>query len=347
MNTGRNALVEDSGKTWPIRLLSQRSVQLTLALWVIASLVVLVVAHGSLPFARPVFADVSFVVQLIGPTVAVVEVLVLMGVVYWLTRRRAIPDMAARAPDRATAWREVVLLIVYSLLGQIGGFVIAQAFGWHPFSYHIAGTLYGAHEHDLAAPAEVFTWAIYNFVVYAVVPYLFFRRRYSAEALNLKSSNRRNDLLVIVVVLVLETSFQLLAFSSAILRLTPNQLTLGVPLTFGLYFFGTVLPTMILIYAILVPRLLKLTGSIATTVILGGIAYTLMHGLDAWLVFTSPTDAVLSVIFLFFTYFGPGMFKTFLTLRTGNAWVHVWAYHALAPHTLIDTPLMVKIFGIK
>jgi hypothetical protein len=97
MNTARNALVEDSGKTWPIRLLSQRSVQLTLALWVIASLVVLVVAHGSLPFARPVFADVSFVAQLIGPTVAVVEVLVLIGVVYWLTRRRAIPDMAARA----------------------------------------------------------------------------------------------------------------------------------------------------------------------------------------------------------------------------------------------------------
>jgi len=118
-------------------------------------------------------------------------------------------------------------------------------------------------------------------------------------------------------------------------------------LTFGLYFFGTVLPTMILIYAILVPRLLKLTGSIATTVILGGVAYTLMHGLDAWLVFTSPTEAVLSVIFLFFTYFAPGMMKTVLTLRTGNAWVHVWAYHALAPHTLIDTPLMVKVFGIK
>jgi hypothetical protein len=101
--------------------------------------------------------------------------------------------------------------------------------------------------------------------------------------------------------------------SSAILRLTPNQLALGVPLTFGLYFFGTVLPSMILIYAILVPRLLKLTGSIATTRIMGGV----------------------------------GMFKTFLTLRTGNAWAHVWAYHALAPHTLIDTPLMVKIFGAQ
>jgi hypothetical protein len=32
-----------------------------------------------------------------------------------------------------------------------------------------------------------------------------------------------------------------------------------------------------------------------------------------------------------------------LVLRTGNA----WAYHALAPHTLIDTPLIARIFGIR
>ena len=47
---------------------------------------------------------------------------------------------------------------------------------------------------------------------------------------------------------------------------------------------------------------------------------------------------LLSVAFLLFQYVGPGMVKTVLTPRTGNAWVHVWAYHALAPHTLLDTP---------
>ena len=41
------------------------------------------------------------------------------------------------------------------------------------------------------------------------------------------------------------------------------------------------------------------------------------------------------------------MLKAFLTLRTGNAWVHAWAYHAIAPHTLLDTPLMVRVFGIR
>jgi hypothetical protein len=40
------------------------------------------------------------------------------------------------------------------------------------------------------------------------------------------------------------------------------------------------------------------------------------------------------------------MIKTVLTLRTGNAWVHVWAYHAIAPHALADTPNIVKIFHL-
>ena len=43
-------------------------------------------------------------------------------------------------------------------------------------------------------------------------------------------------------------------------------------------------------------------------------------------------------VFLLFTYFGPGMVKTVLTILTGNAWVHVWAYHAFAPHTLHEPP---------
>jgi hypothetical protein len=45
-------------------------------------------------------------------------------------------------------------------------------------------------------------------------------------------------------------------------------------------------------------------------------------------------------------YFGPGMIKSVLTLRTGNAWVHAFSYHIVAPHVIVDTPLMTKIFAI-
>jgi hypothetical protein len=162
-----------------------------------------------------------------------------------------------------------------------------------------------------------------------------------------RSNNRRADTVLIGVILLIESVVQVIALDPEIVDLTAGQLVLGVPITFALYLIGAVLPAMIFIYAILVPRFLRLTGSTATTVILGGLTYTALHVWDAWTVFDSPGNTALSVVFLLLTYFAPGMFKTVLTVRTGNAWVHVWAYHALAPHTLVDTPHMVHVFRLR
>jgi len=102
----------------------------------------------------------------------------------------------------------------------------------------------------------------------------------------------------------------------------------------------------VLIYAILVPRYLRLSGSFATTVLLGGVTYAAMHIVEGWSVFDSPRDTALSLIFVLLQYFGPGMMKTFITLRTGNAWVHALGYHAIAPHVVVDTPLVGRVFGL-
>jgi hypothetical protein len=329
-------------RLWLIRVVGQRSVQLAILGWVAANALVLLAAREVLPFD---WTDRSVSTRLVGANFALLEVLILMAVVHALTRGRQLPALAERAPARSDARRETLLLLAYGVVGLLGGFALGRAFGWHPFGFHLAGTLYETHDH--VAPAEALVWAAYNLIVYALVPLIYFRRRYSAEALNLKSTDRRGDALVIIVVLSIESLVQYFALRSQIFSLTPGQLLLGVPLAFGLYFIGTVLPAMVFIYAILVPRFLKLTGSTATTVILGGLTYTLMHLWDSWTAFSSPSATALSVAFLFFTYFGPGMMKTVLTVRTGNAWVHVWAYHALAPHTFHDTPLMVRVFRIR
>jgi hypothetical protein len=71
-----------------------------------------------------------------------------------------------------------------------------------------------------------------------------------------------------------------------------------------------------------------------------------MHLVEGWSLFKTPNDTALSLIFVLLTYFGPGMIKTFITLRTGNAWVHALGYHAVAPHVVVDTPLIVRAFGI-
>jgi hypothetical protein len=278
------------------------------------------------------------------PSITLVEIFVLMGLVYLLTRRRIIPDMAARVPERRVALRETLLLIAYAATGQVGGWVLGSALGYRPFSFHIAGTVFGCSVPPQRG--EMWTWALYNFVVFALLPYLYFRRRYTNTQLNLRSTDRRNDVLLIVMVVVVESAFELMVFDKTLFSLTSHQVLIGAPLTLLLFFIGTVLPTMILIYSILLPRYLALSRSRITTVLLGGLTYAAMHIVEGWSTFNSPAHVTLSLIFVLLQYFGPGMFKSVLTLRTGNAWVHALSYHVIAPHVIVDTPLVVKTFGI-
>jgi hypothetical protein len=324
--------------------LREPAVQILIVGWLAANLSVIVLARGVLPFDRPALAGVPFAQQIALPSLALIEVFVLMVVVYLLTCRRAIPDMSARAPERLRSARETGLLLGYAALGQLGGWALGPMFGYRAFSFHIAGTLVGCSAPP--SPGELWTWAIYNLAVFAVAPYLWFRRRYSAMDLNLRSTNWRNDLLVIAVVGAIEGLVEIGAFPG-FFQLTPRQMLLAAPLSFGIFMIGTVLPTMVLIYSILLPRYLKLTGSFATTVVLGGLTYALMHLVEGWSVFKTPRDIALSLIFVLLQYLGPGMIKSVITLRTGNAWVHAIGYHAIAPHVLVDTQLIAKVFAIR
>ncbi|MFG3417587.1 hypothetical protein [Micromonospora sp. NPDC048063] len=273
---------------------------------------------------------------------AAVEVVVLAAIVWLLTRRAAV-DVAARAPTTPTARRELLGLMGYGLMAQLLGAALGHALGWHAISFHLAGTLIGGEDH--LGPAEVLGWAAYNATVYAALPYLWFRRRYDTTALCLRSANRRRDLTVIGVVLAIESVTQLLGLSSAILTLTAGQVASGVPLTFVLYLLGTGLPTLVFVQALVVPRLARLTGRVGA-VALGGLTYAALHLGDAWTSYASAEDTAASIGLVLLVYTLPGMFKAFLTVRTGNAWVHLWAYHAIAPHTLIDTPLVVRVFRL-
>jgi hypothetical protein len=325
-------------------VLGHRGVQIAIGLWLLAYGAVLWLAHGALPFNRPAVANLPFAVQLAAPSLTMIEIFVLMALTFWITRRRVIPDLAARAPDRQLAKRETLGLLAYATLGQVGGWILGPALGYRSFSFHISGTVFGC-----AIPpslGELWTWALYNFVVFAVVPYLYFRKRYSNTDLNLRSNDRRNDALLILIILIIESAFELAVFDQNLFRLSGRQIWFGAPLTFLVFFIGTVLPTMVLIYAILLPRYLKITGSAISAVLLGGLTYAAMHIVEGWSVFDSPRNVALSLIFVLLQYFGPGMIKSVLTLRTGNAWVHAFSYHIIAPHVIVDTPLVVKIFGI-
>ena len=329
------------------RFLFLRSVQVVTVGWALATIAVfLLVGDGELPFGeRPSLEGVSLAGQVINGWAALGIALLLIGVTFLVTRGRAVPDMAARAPEKTVALAETAALVGYGVSVGFGGLLLGRAVGDHAISLHMHGTLYGTE--DPVSPTEALVWMLYNFILYAVLPYLYFRSRgYSNEQLNLRSSNRANDALLILVILVLESVIELSLVSSAIFGLDTNQLLIGVPLSFLLNLFGTGLPIMIFIYAILLPRFLKLTGSVSATVVLGGIAYATIHFFEAWSAYETVANGTLSVIFLMFQYFGPGMIKSFLTLRTGNVWVHLCAYHAIAPHVTVDTPNVVNVFKL-
>lgn len=312
--------------------------------WVAVCGVVLLLGRDGAAEAldRPALAGRSAAAQVGGATLALTEALLLIGLVLALTRGRRVPDLAAGVPDRRTAAREIGVLTGYLALALTGGAVLGRALGWHAFGFHLVGTVHGTS--DTVGPAEVLAWAAYGLVAYAAVPYLWFHRRYGTAGLGLVSTDRRRDALLVLAVLVAESAVQLLAYPG-ITRLGPAQLAVGAPVSFAAYFAGAVLPTLVVVQCVLVPRLLRLTGSVPAAVALGGVAYALVHVTDAWTDWSSVRGGALSVALLLLQYAGPGAVKAALTLRTGNAWVHVWAYHAFAPHVLVDTPAMTGHLG--
>lgn len=106
--------------------------------WLLLNLLLLRLANGILPFDRPAMAGAPFALQVAMPTLGLIEQLVLMGLVWRMTRRRTDFDMAARAPDTSRAWRETLGLIAYAMVGQVGGWIVGPALGLRPFSFHLA-----------------------------------------------------------------------------------------------------------------------------------------------------------------------------------------------------------------
>lgn len=192
----------------------------------------------------------------------------------------------------------------------------------------------------------MYAWAAYNGIFFTLIPYVVFRLRgYSHEQMNLKSSNLKSDVIVIFVVMAIGC-FVDFALGGNFLKLTHHQQLVGGPLSFILHLFGTDLPVMIFVYANLLPRYARLTMPV-TAFLLGAASYPAMHVFESWTRYDTLSHSVLSVIVVFLFFFPPGLMKSFLTMHTGNAWVHLWGFHAVSPHVTVDTRLIVADFHIK
>jgi hypothetical protein len=324
-------------------LIRQRSLQVALLLWVLISLGVLWLCHGTMPLQIGP-APVNPAGQVIFSSIALLFLVLEAGLVALITRRRPLPDLAERAPERGVALRETLFLWLYGGMVLLAGRFIGIHYFGEAIAMHLNGSLVGATR--VQSPNEVYTWAAYNGILLGLVPYVVFRLRgYSNQQLNLKSSNLKNDVIVILVVLAIGCVLDL-TMGPNITQLTHRQQIVGGLITFVVHMFGTDVPIMIFIYSILVPRYARLASPV-TAFLLGAASYPAMHVFESWTRYDSLSHSVLSVIVVFLFFFPPGVMKSFLTMRTGNAWVHMWGFHAISPHVTVDTRLIVRDFGIR
>jgi hypothetical protein len=327
---------------WLAQVLRDRIVQVGIAAWILFSISIPLLSHGVIPFNQPDLARSPYAMRAWSEVLGPIYALILIAVIFALTQGRSV-DVGERVPDATAAKRETAATLVYGAVVLIAGQFVGRKLGLHGLGLHLSGSMFGLSEE--VSRGEVYAWAIYNFIFYAALPYLFFRRRgYSNEQLCLRSSNLGNDLLVIVGVLGIGLAGDLRG--NPIWRLSGHQFAVGGSIAFIASLFGTGLPIMIFLTSILIPRYKKLTGSTAATVVLGGFTYAGLHLSEYWTRYDSGAHAVLSVSFIMLLFGGPGMVKSYLTQRTGNAWVHLWGYHAIWPHVTDDTGIFVKIFQI-
>ncbi len=225
-------------------LISSRSVQLLAVAWVVAIVIAALLSADGLPFERPGLEGIPVIGQtVVFPLVFItIYLLIFLGVTYLITRGRAIPDISNRAPERAMALKETSLLLAYGATVLILGQIIGRLVWGEGIGLHLHGSVFGATSDT--TPGAVIGWTVYNFVAYAVIPYVVFRMRaYGHEALSLNSSNVKNDALLILVILAIGVALDLAA--TDIFDLTGRQALAGLPLAFAIYFFGTALPVMV------------------------------------------------------------------------------------------------------
>ncbi|MFZ3218226.1 MAG: hypothetical protein WA192_19415 [Candidatus Acidiferrales bacterium] len=324
-------------------LIRQRNLQIALILWVLISLAALALCRGTMPLPIGPHPQKPAVL-VISSSIALLFLVLEAGLVALITRRRPLPDLSERAPDRAIALRETAALWIYGAIVLLAGRFIGLHYFGEGIALHLNGSLVGATR--VQSPHEVYTWAAYNGILFALVPYVVFRLRgYSNQQLNLKSSNWKNDVIVILVVLGIGC-FMDFTLGTSFTALNHHQQLVGGALSFVFHLAGTDLPVMIFIYGILLPRYARL-ASPATAFLLGAASYPAMHVFESWTRYDSLPHSALSVIVVFLFFFPPGVMKSFLTMRTGNAWVHMWGFHAISPHVTVDTRLIVRDFGIK
>ena len=230
-------------------LFRQRILWITIAGYILASFLFIGLHGGVVPSGIP---GGTLFAQLSGFYGILFWQLLLIAIVFWLTKGRNESQQILVQADRGVLKKEIFQLLCYGAFVLVGGQMLGRILGMDGIGLHLSGTLYLSE--DTPSVFQTFIWMVYNLIFFAILPYWWFRKKgYSKSDLSLRSRNFKNDLLVILVILTLESMAQFFALSK-IGDLSGSQLLWGGATSFLVYLFGTGLPILIFVQALLVPR---------------------------------------------------------------------------------------------
>ena len=323
-------------------LINDKTTRLAILLW-IAGIVLVIFLSDNIPFDRPIIEDTSTLTNVLIAQGILFYGILLIFVAYLLTRKRTYVNVEERFPDAKIRQvkNETLGLIIW------GALALGLGKGVFDLGLHLHGSIFGVQDQYSIDTQEIFTWVTYNFTMFALIPYVAFRYLgYSNYQFFLVSQNRKNDLLIILAYLAIQLPIDFLYTNFALVEYSADQLAIAIPFYFFIHFFGTALPIMIYLQSLLLPRIYLLSKSYIQTIMFSGLAYASLHLFEYWTNYQTLKTAIISVVFVFLQFFGPGLVKGYLTMRTGNAWVHVWAYHVITPHLSSDTPHLIDLLDI-
>lgn len=288
--------------------------------WGVSWLVILSETFGTLPGAPP-----TPVSTLVGQLVTGALVLLLV----WLSR--GAPTPTAVAPP-AGLRRETLGLIGYLAMVVLGGHWLGLGTHLASVGLHDATRLAWSHQ----TPASVVAWAAYYGFLGVVAPLIWaYRRGDRAAALLLAFRQPR----VWVPYCALSAVVTIVGTAGPGFYETGWRAHLVTIAVFG---FGTFLPVMVMIQCLIAPRLVAIFGSLSAGLVGAGLVYGAYHLGEYYLTWTTPRHAVLSACWSYqFAYFG--VLKAITTLRTANAWIHVFNTHV--PH-LTEAEAVGQVFDL-
>ena len=266
----------------------------------------------------------------IGEAVTALMVLILV----WLSRNRKPVDHESDLQIKQPL-RETIALLVYLILIVV---VIGPALGVRS---HIASAGLddrSLHSWGSQTAGSVMLWAGFYFIFVALVPFLIFTlwRGYSLKSLLLSFPEPKKWVPYVLITAVISLG----GFVNPAYFKLPLW---GHLLTFLLFSLGTFIPVMILIQSLLAPRMAILTKSWISGSVLAGLAYGLYHSREFYMEWSSISQVVVSLAWIMQLAFF-GVLKAVSTLRTGNAWIHIFNTHL---SHLTEAPEVIRIFSSK